>query len=243
MSNKRPYIAKSDVASSLWRKYEKSDEYLKKGHIHAISSVHPLIKSGEQYGLTKVIKKFIASLEEIRSPREFYENRSKEDWVSEWREMHSQLFKVVLKSRGGFRKLGNDVRFGETGDEDRHGIPKGGTQALTETYEMASMISQLLKIVNSKDLNNVSDYLAKVHYEFIRVHPFPDGNGRIARAVTDQLAISLGYPPIIAGFPRLNVEKKQMYHRAINGCAEDPRCKTLSNWIKRQIVEKIDDIA
>lgn len=243
MRDDRPLLGKSDVASSLWRKYEKTDEYIKLRHVHAMSSVHPLIRSAEQYGLAKVIRNFIAKLEHMPAPREYYENRTKQEWVKEWCSMHNELFKTVLKSRGSFRKRGIDVRFGTPGDEDRHRIPKGGIETLTETYEMAAMISQLLKLVDHRKIVDVSNYLAKVHYEFIRVHPFPDGNGRIARAVTDQLAISLGYPPIIAGFPRLNEEKKEKYHNAINGCADDLDCRTLSEWIKLQIIAKIEDIS
>lgn len=71
---------------------------------------------------------------------------------------------------------------------------------------------------------------------------FFDGNGRIARVVTDQLAVSLGYVPIIAGFPRNNTDKKHVYHEAIHDCAHDSTCRVLSNWIKIQLQDKMSQI-
>ena len=31
--------------------------------------------------------------------------------------------------------------------------------------------------------------LADIHFRFIMIHPFDDGNGRIARAITDQVSL------------------------------------------------------
>ncbi len=246
MAKNRPEISRNDICSSLWRAYETTDEFLVQKRVESINSVHPLVKTAEQMGLGKLIKMFIGQLVQSgESLRDQYEHREKAEWVEEWKEMHSVLFKHVLKEklRGRLRQQGHDVRFGSVGDEDRHGIPKGGWQTSNELYDLADMISVSLRSVQNEDIDSVCTFLARVHYGFIRVHPFGDGNGRVARAVTDQLAISLGYPPIIAGFPRLDVNKKAKYHTAITGCIDDPSCAKLSAWIKHQIEQKIEEIA
>jgi Fic family protein len=157
--------------------------------------------------------------------------------------MHRVLFKGVYKITGRTRSTGHDVRFGSPGDEEKHRIPAGGSKTLSELTIFGDDISERLKHVNNEDIDSVCDFLAFTHYMFIRIHPFGDGNGRIARAITDQLALSLGFPPVIAGFPRLNQDKKDRYHQAITGCIDDPTCFTLKVWIKEQVVAKISEIA
>ncbi|SDA90988.1 Fic/DOC family protein [Algoriphagus alkaliphilus] len=38
---------------------------------------------------------------------------------------------------------------------------------------------------------------AEFHYKFIRIHPFDDGNGRMARILMNFILIHFGYPPLI----------------------------------------------
>jgi Fic family protein len=38
---------------------------------------------------------------------------------------------------------------------------------------------------------------AEFHYKFIRIHPFDDGNGRLARILMNFILIHFGYPPLI----------------------------------------------
>ena len=38
---------------------------------------------------------------------------------------------------------------------------------------------------------------AEFHYRFIRIHPFDDGNGRLARILMNFILIHFGYPPLI----------------------------------------------
>jgi Fic family protein len=239
----RPEIYKKDVIPSLWKRYENSSEYKKDKRTESINSEHPLIKAAEQAGLRKMIRIFIGELQKKRNIRDEYENRNKSEWLDEWSSMHDTLFKLVLKNRGKTRPKGFDVRFGDPGDEELHSIPKGGIDTLSALNEFAANIGYQLQHIDSTDIDSVCTYLARIHYEFIRIHPFCDGNGRIARAITDQLAVSLGYPPIIAGFPRLNLYKKERYHSAITGCIGDPTCTSLSSWIKTQIMDRIVDIA
>ena len=87
-----------------------------------------------------------------------------------------------------------------------------------------------------EDLHHIPRGGAEVYNAFF------DGNGRIARVVTDQLSVSLGYIPIIAGFPRHNAEKKQIYHAAIHDCAIDSSYTALTEWIKFQLQQKLAEI-
>ena len=47
--------------------------------------------------------------------------------------------------------------------------------------------------LESLDFESLVDYLAKVHVEFILIHPFREGNGRLSRLLLDVLAYKAGY--------------------------------------------------
>jgi Fic family protein len=52
--------------------------------------------------------------------------------------------------------------------------------------------------------------VAKLHYEFICIHPFDDGNGRMARLLMNLLLIKNGFPPAI-----IRTEDKANYFSAL----------------------------
>lgn len=41
------------------------------------------------------------------------------------------------------------------------------------------------------------DFLARLHHDFVLIHPFDDGNGRVARLLINYVLLRLSYPPII----------------------------------------------
>lgn len=43
-------------------------------------------------------------------------------------------------------------------------------------------------------LTAVAEHIAEVHAEFLLIHPFRDGNGRMARWMADLMAIQADYP-------------------------------------------------
>lgn len=45
-------------------------------------------------------------------------------------------------------------------------------------------------------LESLVEYLAEVHVEFILIHPFREGNGRLSRLLLDVLAYKAGYQPL-----------------------------------------------
>lgn len=54
-------------------------------------------------------------------------------------------------------------------------------------------------------LNPIS-FAAKFHYDFIRIHPFDDGNGRTARILMNFILLQSGFPPTI-----IKTEDKENY--------------------------------
>lgn len=240
-NSERYEIPRENAAKSLWKAYRRTPEY-KSGRIYSINSVHPLVRQAEERGLSDIILDFISQLEKSDNTRQRLISRNESDWIQDWRKMHTLLLRRVYRQTGNLRPQGHDVRFGSPGDEDLHRIPHGGAEVYNELFTLARSIKDRLAYIDIHQVDEVCRFLAQFHYGFIRIHPFFDGNGRIARVVTDQLSVSLGYIPIIAGFPRSNTQKKAAYHAAITGCANDYACSTLTDWIKHQLTEKLAEI-
>ena len=76
--------------------------------------------------------------------------------------------------------------------------------------EMEKLWQDIEMLLETKLSNEEIFYYASfIHLVFVSIHPFNDGNGRIARAITDQLAIYCGLPPAMgtpdSGFRRMPV--------------------------------------
>ena len=66
---------------------------------------------------------------------------------------------------------------------------------------------------SSKSENELIEALAKVHAEFIIIHPFREGNGRAARLLTTLMAVQAGFPPL--NFKMIERRKHREYIAAV----------------------------
>lgn len=64
-----------------------------------------------------------------------------------------------------------------------------------------------------KDQKQVVRALSDVHVELILIHPFREGNGRIARLLTILMALQAGLPPL--NFSIITGKKKEEYFTAV----------------------------
>jgi len=98
------------------------------------------------------------------------------------------------------RWLGNVYEW--AGDERSVNMSKGEFH-----FAAANQIPQLLNKFESDYLNRYTpckdftkeqliEAIAVVHIEFILIHPFRDGNGRLSRLLSDVMAIQAGFQPL-----------------------------------------------
>ncbi len=106
-------------------------------------------------------------------------------------------------------------------------VEPNGTTAITDDEQQVFLeyaapnvvdilMEKWLKMINefsneTLDRKQALVAYAEIHISFVRIHPFFDGNGRIARLVANFPVINSGYPPII-----IPVEKRREYIRLLS---------------------------
>jgi fido (protein-threonine AMPylation protein) len=70
---------------------------------------------------------------------------------------------------------------------------------------------------DADQLAAIIDVCAWVHAEWVRIHPFANGNGRTARLWANSLALRYGLPPFIRLLPRPNVGYADAGAKAMRG--------------------------
>ena len=94
------------------------------------------------------------------------------------------------------------------------------------------------KYLNMKDHPIINAALA--HFHLVSIHPFIDGNGRVARLLMNLILIKNGYPPAII----LKIDRKKYYDSLEKGHSGniDPFIEMISRTLERSIHLYLDII-
>ncbi len=132
-------------------------------------------------------------------------------------QMHSVLLKYSSKDdrhRGNYKKFANSVEaFGPDGKSK-------GVIFLTATpFETPALMYELVEWTNKqitiKELHPLL-IVAVFVVVFLHIHPFQDGNGRLARALTTFLLLKLGYSYVpYSSFESVIEKNKDSYYLAL----------------------------
>jgi cell filamentation protein len=86
--------------------------------------------------------------------------------------------------------------------------------------------------------NEVVRALAETHVELVLIHPFRDGNGRVARVLSTLMALQAGLP--LLDFSTIANEKKEGYFAAVQAGLDrnyQPMEKIFAEVIERSVAE------
>ncbi len=83
----------------------------------------------------------------------------------------------------------------------------GAVKTPPDWSNVTRLMDELIEKVAQCKRNPV-EVAALLHHGFVKIHPFIDGNGRVARLLTNLYLIAQGYPPIV-----LKVEDRGKYYR------------------------------
>lgn len=136
--------------------------------------------------------------------------------ISNIKSLHNQLLKYSDKDekhKGEFKKFTNKV-VATYPDGTQHVI-FNTTEPLLVPREMEEMTAWANRESGNKDFHSLF-VIATVIYEFLSIHPFQDGNGRLSRLLTSLLLLREGYDFVqYISFENIIEEKKSAYYRAL----------------------------
>ncbi len=81
---------------------------------------------------------------------------------------------------------------------------------------MAQWVQWLAQGMNTRAVP-LMNFLAQLHHEFIRIHPFDDGNGRVVRLLLNFVLLRVGLPPLVIK----SAQRRQYLEAIVAGDAGD----------------------
>lgn len=110
-------------------------------------------------------------------------------------QIHEVVTRGILETAGQYRT--RNVRI--------TGAPRTPPDWKDVIREMDRLIDDI-----SRDDRPVVEMTAFLHHRFVAIHPFTDGNGRVARLLGNLYLLCHGYPPIV-----LEQKNRQQYYRVL----------------------------
>ena len=108
----------------------------------------------------------------------------------------------------------------------------GAVRSPTDWPHIVHEMDDLIAEVAQKD-RPVIGMTAYLHHRFVAIHPFIDGNGRVARLLGNLYLIRNGYPPIV-----LDQKNRQQYYRALRE-ADNGDLSAFTSFIARAVNESL----
>jgi Fic family protein len=97
--------------------------------------------------------------------------------------------------------------------------------------EMAALVDWFNK---NEELEDPLIIAATLHYKFVRIHPFDDGNGRTARLLMNYVLLKFGFPVVV-----IKSEEKRDYLSALNK-ADVGDLQYFIDYIGNQLIWSLD---
>ena len=112
---------------------------------------------------------------------------------------------------------------------------EGSKISLPNWKHVPDLMKTVYAELNSKGKGIGAIYSAvKVHYQTVRVHPFVDGNGRLARLLMNLKLMRASFPPTI-----LRREERRAYYSALDKAYKDD-FRSLAMLIARDVEKSLD---
>lgn len=132
--------------------------------------------------------------------------------------IHEALMQGLLEEAGRYRK--KNVRI------------TGAIKTPPDFSKVLKLMDSLLVRLAESEAHPV-ETSAFLHHRFVEIHPFSDGNGRVARLLNNLYLIKYGYPPVV-----LRKEDRAKYYRFLRD-ADKGNLATFANFIANAVDESL----
>ncbi|MBN1377079.1 Fic family protein [Candidatus Woesearchaeota archaeon] len=166
--------------------------------------------------------------------QEKHSSNKPENYIREVSNMRN-AFKFILDYKGRInRKLMFDLhKFlmenvdSHAGKLRDHDVEIYGSHYMPTGYDVLRLdIEKLFDWFHNNKLH-VFELACIFHLRLVSIHPFSDGNGRLARLLMNYILWKNGYPMIV-----IPVSKKRDYFNALESCHEENSPKPFIGWMK-----------
>lgn len=106
------------------------------------------------------------------------------------RTLHKRMFDQTWRWAGTFRKTGKNI----------------GVDARDVAVEVNKLLQDTRYWLENATWPTVDEAAARFHHRLVWIHPFPNGNGRHARFITDALLLKNGAAPFSWGASQSNAD-------------------------------------
>ena len=106
----------------------------------------------------------------------------------------------------------------------------GSTVAPPNYTKIITLMDDYIQTIRTSHLHPVKK-AAIIHYELVRIHPFFDGNGRVARLLSNLFLMQNGFPPII-----VKKTDQKIYYQALKK-ADQGNVSDFAQFIARAVNE------
>ena len=150
--------------------------------------------------------------------------------VNSLKNLHNVLLKFSKKDewhKGDYKQHSNAV-------EAR--MPDGTSQIIFKTTDAGFATEDAMRsLIDWYDSDKKTHPLVKsalFAYEFVSIHPFQDGNGRLSRLISTLLLLKHGYKWIqYVSFEHEIESRKTEYYRVLRSCQAQRPNENVSDWI------------
>ncbi|MCF8999828.1 Fic family protein [Acinetobacter nectaris] len=146
----------------------------------------------------------------------------KEEQFSEWqiRNIHQLILKNIDDENAGRYRQQNVLISGATSTPPDYTLLNDKMGQLINWYE-----TEAYKL-------HPIERAAKVHADFVGIHPFIDGNGRTSRLLMNLELIKAGYPPCV-----ITVENRLAYYQALDQWMAHGKTEAFIELVSNSVLE------
>lgn len=171
-------------------------------------------------------------IQEVKNAIDAYNKINSFDYKNEddFIKVHQLMMKYFDEDNGGYRNHGE-------------GVEKEGVliYMAPESFLVPTLMKSLFKYINESDINTII-LSAIFHYYFVSIHPFSDGNGRLARYWVSLMLINYN-----SNFEFIPIEEEmylnhEEYYSAIAQCHVNGNVNIFIKFILNTIDSSLDKI-